>query len=192
MCPAVGYLCHPLSVLSNLLVVGSSCQGCLFFLHFGVSTSHTLSSLVLVNFYCPCLFILILYHLQFMPISLVACEKFLLPFCSPLISLFSCFFPILNYVELLWNPSVDISCSRLFMSYFVGSFQSIGVWQQLSMLSLLSCFLSFGLSTSDNLSSPVLVKLYFMCLFMLIVYGLQLIPILLVPCTVLSGDDSFP
>ena len=88
---AVGYLCHPLSVLSNLLVVGSSCQGCLFFLHFGVSTSHTLSSLVLVNLYCPCLFMLILYGLQFMPISLVACEKFLLPFCCPLISLFSCF-----------------------------------------------------------------------------------------------------
>ena len=101
-------------------------------------------------------------------------------------------FPILNYVELLWNPSVDISWSKLFMSYLVGYFQSIGDWQQLSMLSLLSCFLSFGFSTSGTLSSPVLVKLYFTCLFMLIMYGLQMIPILLVPCTVLSGDDSFP
>ena len=28
----VGYLCHTLLVLSNRLVFGSSCQGCLFFL----------------------------------------------------------------------------------------------------------------------------------------------------------------
>ena len=64
-------------------------------LHFGVSTSHTLSSLVLLNLYCPCLFMFILYCLQFMPISFAACEKFLLPFCCPLISLFSCCFQYL-------------------------------------------------------------------------------------------------
>ena len=97
----------------------------------------------------------------------------------------------LVFLQFFVDFSVDVSC-RLFMSYFVGSFQSIGVWQQLSRLSLLSCFLSFGVLTSGSLSSPVLVKLYFPCLFMLILYGLQFIPILHVPCTLLSGDYSFP
>ena len=67
--------------------------------------------------------------------------------------------------------------------------KSIGVWQQLSRLSLLF----FGVCTSGTLSSPVLVKLYFPCLFMLIVYGLQLISISLVPRIPLSSvDGSFP
>ena len=98
----------------------------------------------------------------------------------------------LFFLQFFMDFSVDVSCSRLFMSYFVGSFESLGVWQQLSRLSLLSCFLSFGVSTSGSLSSPVMVKLYFPCLFIFILYGLLLIPILLVPCTFLSADDSFP
>ena len=71
------------------------------------------------------------------------------------------------------------------MSYFVGSFQSLGVWQQLSRLSLLF----FGVSTSGSLSSPVLVKMYFPYIFMLILYGLQLIPISLFPRTLLSSVE---
>ena len=97
------------------------------------------------------------------------------------------------FLEFFVDFSVDVSCSRLFMSYFVGSFQWIGVWQQLSRLSFLSCFLSFGVSTSGSLSSLVLVKLYFPCLFMLILYGLQFIPISLVLRIPLSSvDGSFP
>ena len=97
------------------------------------------------------------------------------------------------FLEFFVEFSMDVSCSRLFMSYVVGSFQSLGVWQQLSRLSLLSCFLSLGVSTSGSLSSPVLVKLYFPCLFMLILYGLQIIPISLVLCIPLSSvDGSFP
>ena len=34
---AVGYLCHTLSVFSNRLMFGSSCQSCLFFLDFFLS-----------------------------------------------------------------------------------------------------------------------------------------------------------
>ena len=94
------------------------------------------------------------------------------------------------FVEVSVAFSVDACCNRLFMSYFVGSFQWIGVWQQLSRLSLLSCFLCFGVSTWGSLSSLVLVKLYFPCLFMLILYGLQLIPISLVPCIPLSSVDG--
>ena len=104
-------------------------------------------------------------------------------------------FPVsLNDVEFICLEvsvafSVDASCSRLFMTYFVSSFQSIGVWPQLSRLSLLS----FGVSTSGSLSSPVLVKLYFPCLFMLILYGFLLIPISLVPGILLSSvHGSFP
>ena len=47
------------------------------------------------------------------------------------------------FSSILYEFSVDVSCSRLFMSYFVGSFESLGVWQQLSRLSLLSCFSFF-------------------------------------------------
>ena len=89
------------------------------------------------------------------------------------------------YLEVSVAFSVDASCSRLFMSYFVGCFQSLGVWQQLSRLSLLS----FGVSNSVSLSSPVLVKMYFPCLFMFILYGLQLIPISLFPRTLLSSVE---
>ena len=78
----------------------------------------------------------------------------------------------LFFLEFFVDFSLDSSCSRLFMSYFVGSFQSLGVWQQLSRMSLLSCFLSFGVSTSGSLSSLVLVKLYYLCIFMLILYCL--------------------
>ena len=104
-------------------------------------------------------------------------------------------FPVsVNDVEFIFLEvsvafSVDASCSRLFMSYFVGSFQSLDVWQQLSRLSLLF----FGISTSGSLSSLALVKLYFPCLFMLILYGLQLIPISVVPRIPLSSvHGSFP
>ena len=125
----VGYLSHTLSVLSNRLVLSRLSH--VFFLHFGLSTSGSLSSPVLVKLYCPCLFMLILYRLQFIPISLVpciplasadgsfpwcieflsvlsfcqgllklfdgicscfCCEKFLIAFCCPLISLFWCCF----------------------------------------------------------------------------------------------------
>ena len=86
-------------------------------------------------------------------------------------------------------------CSWIFRALFCGCilqyviyvifcrfFPIAGAWQQLSSLSLLSCFLSFGVSTSGSLSSPALMKLYFPCLFMLILYGLQFIPISLVLC----------
>ena len=97
------------------------------------------------------------------------------------------------FVEFSVAFSVDGSSSRLFMSYLVSSFESLGVWHQLSRLSLLSCFLSLGVSTSGSLSSVVWMKLYFPCLFMLILYGLQLIPISLVPGIPLSSvDGSFP
>ena len=62
---------------------------------------------------------------------------------------------------------MDPSCSRLFMSYFFGYFQSLGVWQQLSRLSPL-LFLHLGVSTSHSLSSLALVKLYCSCLIILI------------------------
>ena len=57
-----------------------------------------------------------------------------------------------------------------------------------------SFLLSFlGVCTWGSLSSLVLVKLYFPCLFMLISYGLQFIPISLVPRIPLSSvDGSFP
>ena len=98
----------------------------------------------------------------------------------------------LFFLEFLVGFSVDCSCTRLFMSNFVGSFQSLGVWQQLSRLSLLCCFIHLGFSTWGSLSSPVFVKLYFPCLFMLILYGLQLIPISLVRAFLLSADGFFP
>ena len=94
-----------------------------------------------------------------------------------------------SVLEVFVDLSVDVSWSRLFMSYFVGSFQSIGVCQELSRLSRVF-FLHFGLSTWGSLSSPVLVKLYCPCLFMLILYHLQLIPIWLVPCIPLSSANG--
>ena len=96
-----------------------------------------------------------------------------------------------SVLEVFVDLSVDASCSRLFISYFVGSFQSIGACQ-LSRLSRVF-FLHFGLSTSGSLSWLVLVKLYCPCLFMLILYRLQLIPISLVPLIPLSSaNGSFP
>ena len=86
----------------------------------------------------------------------------------------------------LWMHLVGYLCDTLLI------LSKHGVWQQLSRLSLLSCFLSSGVSTSGSLSSPVLVKLYFPCLFMLILYGLQFIAMLIVPCILLSADGSFP
>ena len=97
-----------------------------------------------------------------------------------------------SVLEVFVDLSVDASWSRLFISYFVGSFQSIGACQELSRLSCVF-FLHFGLSTSMSLSSPALVKLYCPCLCMLILYRLQLIPISLVPRIPLSSaDGSFP
>ena len=90
------------------------------------------------------------------------------------------------FLEVSVAFSVDASCSRLFMSYFVCSFQSFDVWPQLSRLSLLC----FSVSTSGSLSSLVLVELYFPCLFMLILYSLQLIPISVVPRIPLSSVDG--
>ena len=83
----------------------------------------------------------------------------------------------LVFLQFFLHFSVDASCTTLFISYFVGSFQSLCVWQELSRLSLLSCFLSFGVSTSGSLLWPVLMKLYFPCPFIFILYGLQLIHI---------------
>ena len=97
-----------------------------------------------------------------------------------------------SVLQVFVDLSVDASWSRLFISYFVGSFQSIGDCQELSRLSRVF-FLHFGLSTSGSLSSAVLLKLYFPCLFIVILYCLQLIPISLVPPILLSSaDGSFP
>ena len=96
------------------------------------------------------------------------------------------FFVIFLWTFLWMHLAVGYLCHTLSV------ISNLGVWQQLSRLSHLF-FLNFGVSTSGSLSSPVLVKLYCPCLFMLILYGFQLIPISLVPRIPLSSvDGSFP